>query len=140
MNLNAYKPFLQTNGVLLGRFLLALLFVYSGTGMLMGGVGNTAAYFESMGIPMASLVAVLVIAVKIGGGLCMMLGVKVEEAALALFIFTGLTIFIAHRDTADMGLWKNLSIMGGLLYAMAYGAGHGWTLKSKATGSPSPKF
>ncbi|MCA9354767.1 MAG: DoxX family protein [Candidatus Kaiserbacteria bacterium] len=129
---------LRTNGVLAGRFLLALLFVSSGVNMLLGGVGNTAMYFDSMGIPMATVAAVVIIALKIGAGLCLMLGVKVEEAALALFIFTGLTILIAHRDTADMNLWKNLSIMGGMLYVMAYGAGDGWKLKSG--GSQSTEY
>lgn len=130
MSLETYKPTLRSNGVLAGRFLLALLFVSSGINMLLGGIGNTAAYFESMGLPMAFILAILIVALKIGAGGAMMLGYKVEEAALALFIFTGLTILIAHRDTADINLWKNLAIMGGLLYAMAYGAGEGWKLKA----------
>lgn len=120
---------LQSNGVLVGRVLLGLLFVYSGSGMLMGGIGNTAMYFASMGLPVASLLAVIVIALKISAGLCLMAGYKVEEAALALFIFTGLTIFVAHRSVEDINLWKNLSIMGGMIYVMAYGAGNGWRLK-----------
>jgi putative oxidoreductase len=129
MNLNQYKPMLRSKGTLVGRVLLALLFVFSGVGMLMGGIGNTAMYFESMGLPMATLLAIAVIIVKIGGGLALAAGYRVEEAALALCIFTGLTILVAHRSIEDMGLWKNLSIMGGMLYVMAYGAGEGWRLK-----------
>lgn len=129
MNLDQYKPMLRSKGTLLGRVLLALLFVFSGVGMLMGGIGNTAMYFDSMGLPMATLLAIVVIILKIGGGLALMAGYKVEEAALALLIFTGLTILVAHRSIDDMGLWKNLSIMGGMLYVMAYGAGTGWKLK-----------
>lgn len=129
MNLDQYKPMLRSKGTLLGRVLLALLFVFSGVGMLMGGIGNTAMYFDSMGLPMATLLAIVVIILKIGGGLALMAGYKVEEAALALLIFTGLTILVAHRSIDDMGLWKNLSIMGGMLYVMAYGAGAGWKLK-----------
>lgn len=122
---------LQTKGVLAGRILLALLFVSSGVNMLMGGVANTAMYFESMGVPVAGLTAIVVIAVKIIAGAALIVGYKVEEAAAALFVFVGLTIFIAHLNTEDINLWKNLSIMGGLLYVMAYGAGDGWKLNIK---------
>lgn len=129
MNLDQYKPLLRSKGTLLGRILLGLLFAFSGFGMLMGGVGNTAMYFESMGLPMAGLLAIIVILVKIGGGLALIAGYKAEEAAFALLIFTGLTILVAHRSYEDINLWKNLSIMGGMLYVMAYGAGEGWKVK-----------
>ena len=119
---------LQSNGVLLGRFLLGLLFFSSGVNILMGGVGNTSAYFESLGLPMAMLLTYAVLALKLVAGGGLMLGWKVEECATALFVFTLLTIFIAHRSMEDVNLWKNLAIMGGLLYAMAYGAGNGWRL------------
>ena len=132
MSLHKHKMMLQSHGVLAGRFLLALLFVSSGINMLLGGVGNTAMYFDSMGVPVAGVAAMLVIALKISAGVAMMVGYKVEEAASALFVFTALTILIAHRDTADLNLWKNLAIMGGLLYAMAYGAGDGWKLKTRS--------
>lgn len=127
-----YKPMLQATGVLVGRILIAALFVYSGINMLLGGIGNTANYFESLGIPLASVVAILVVALKIGAGGALIVGYKVEEAAFGLFVFTALTILIAHREISDMGLWKNLSIMGGLLYVMAFGAGAGWKLKGEA--------
>lgn len=120
---------LLDKGTLVGRFLVALLFVSSGVNMLMGGVGNTAMYFETLGLPMPMVLALVVIAVKVIGGLCVMVGYKTEQAALALFVFTAGTILVAHLNTADMNLWKNLSIMGGLLYVMAYGPGEGWKLK-----------
>lgn len=135
--LESYKPMLRTTGTLVGRFLLALLFVSSGVNMLLGGIGNTAMYFDSVGVPMASIMAVVVIALKIGAGGALMLGYKAEEAAAALFIFTALTIYIAHMDPQDMNLWKNLSIMGGLLYVMAYGPGEGWTMGGKKAAMPS---
>ncbi len=97
--------------------------------MLLGGVGNSAMYFENIGLPMPMILVILVIALKLVAGIALMVGYKTEEAAFGLFVFTALTIFIAHMSTADMSLWKNLSIMGGLLYVMAYGPGDGWTLK-----------
>jgi len=137
MNIAAYKETLQSNGALAGRILIALLFVSSGASMLMGGIGGTAMYFESLSLPVPMLLAVLVIAVKIIGGLCVMVGYRTEEAAAALFVFTGLTIAIAHLDVNDTGLWKNLSIMGGLLYVMAFGPGNGWKLNLNKSDSSS---
>ena len=128
---------LQTKGTLLGRFLMGLLFVSTGTSMLLGGISNTGMFFESYGLPMPVVLAVIVIAVKLIAGAAMMVGYKTEEAAVALFIFTGLTIFVAHLNTSDINLWKNLAIMGGLLYVMAYGPGDGWKLKvGKSTDMP----
>jgi len=136
MDIHQYKPLLQDKGVLIGRVLLALLFISTGVNMLLGGIGNTAMYFESMGVPLASLAVIIVIAVKIIAGISLLIGYKVEEAALALLVFTALTILVAHRDTADLNFWKNLSIMGGMFYVMAYGAGTGWKYSPKRRNSP----
>jgi putative oxidoreductase len=135
MNMRKCKAKFQSQGILVGRILIALLFFVSGVNMLIGGVGNSAMYFESMGLPLSMLLAILVIALKIIAGGALILGYKAEEAAVFLFVFTGLTILIAHLDTADMGLWKNLSIMGGLLYVMAYGVGDAWVLKKNTSDS-----
>ena len=136
MDLHQYKPMLQEKGALVGRILLALLFLTSGVNMFLGGIGNTAMYFENMGIPLAGLVVIIVIAVKIVGSICLIIGYKVEEAAFALLIFTSLTSLIDHRDTTDLNLWKNLSIIGGMLYVMAYGAGTGWKYEPKRKSAP----
>lgn len=128
MYLHSHTAFLQSNGILLGRILLGLLFFSSGVSMLMGGVGNTAGYFASLSIPMAGLVAWLVILVKIGAGGALMLGYKAQDAACLLLLFTLAATAVAHMNLEDMNLWKNLAIAGGLLYAMAYGNGNAWRI------------
>lgn len=122
---DAQRHMLQTKGVVIGRMLLGLLFVFSGIGMLMSG--PTASYAASavanLGIPLAGLVAWAVVAVKIGAGGALMLGKHVGLAAGLLIAFTIGATLIAHMSLEDINLFKNLSIVGGLLYAAAFGAG-----------------
>lgn len=123
---DAQRTMLQTKGVVLARVLVGLLFVVSGLSMLMSPAG-TAGYFTSLGVPMAGVLVWVVIAVKVIGGAMVVIGKRVGIAAGALIIFTVFSILLGHRDIADpMQLTqalKNLSIIGGLIYVMAYGAG-----------------
>lgn len=52
-----------------------------------------------------------------------MVGYRVGASAGALILFTLGTIVIAHADVNDVNLFKNLAIVGGLLYVLAYGKG-----------------
>ena len=115
---------LQTKGVVLGRILIGGLFLVSGLTMLIiQKPAGVAGYFGGLELPVPLLLAWLVIAVKVIAGGLVVIGRHVGAAAGALFIFTALTILIAHRDVADVNLFKNLAIMGGLLYVAAFGAG-----------------
>ena len=118
------RMLLQTKGVVVGRVLMGALFFSSGLSMLFTQTpAGVAMYFDSLGLPMAALLAWVVIALKIVAGGALILGKHVGMAALALAAFTLGTIVIAHLDLEDMNLWKNLAIVGGLLYAAAFGAG-----------------
>jgi len=127
MMTDAHRAMLRTYGTLVGRILLGLLFFISGLGMLTGGV--PVAMIEGIGIPLAALVAWLVVAVKVLGGAGLILGYRIGLSAAALFVFTLLTVVLIHiNDEMPTQLYKNLAIMGGLLYVMAYGPGEGWRL------------
>ena len=118
------RDLVRDKGTILGRVLMGLLFFGSGLGMLfMNGPANTAMFFETVGIPMAGVVVWLVIILKLVAGGAIILGRHVGLAAAVLIGFTILTTLIAHRDLADPGLLKNLAVIGGLLYLMAYGPG-----------------
>ena len=118
-------------GPLAARVLLAQLFIVSGCGKI-GGFAKTAVYMSGMGLPLSNLLLVLTIALEVGGGLLLIVGWQARWIATAFFAFTFLTAVIFHpfwhADAASFGaqlnnFMKNLAIMGGMLYVMAYGAG-----------------
>lgn len=121
---DSQRMMVQTKGVVIGRMLMGLLFFSSGVGMLLTQTpAGVAGYFESLSLPMPLILAWLVIILKIVAGGALIIGKHVGNAACALIVFTLLTILIAHRDPSDVNLFKNLAIVGGLLYVMAFGAG-----------------
>ncbi len=123
---------LGSTGILIGRSLIGLMFLVSGYGMFAGGVEGTAAYFVSVGVPMAGIAVWVAIIVKVVAGLALILGYRVGAAAGALILFTIGATYFGHRDLSDpmneIAIMKNLAIVGGLLYVMAFGAGNGWRL------------
>jgi putative oxidoreductase len=116
---------------LAGRILLALIFVISGFGKITGFEG-TVGYIAAKGLPLPQLGAVLAIVVEFGAGILLVIGWQARWAATALFLFLIPTTLIFHNfwaaDAAQVQsqtihFMKNLCIMGGMLYVMAFGAG-----------------
>lgn len=129
--MNQLCELLQKFGPLAARILLAQLFIISGVGKI-GGFAGTAGFIAGAGLPAASVVLVLVIALEVGGGILLIAGWQARWVAAALFCFTFLATMIFHpfwnSDPAGVfnqmnNFMKNLAIMGGMLYVMAYGAG-----------------
>jgi putative oxidoreductase len=123
---------------LIGRILLALIFILSGFGKI-GGFAGTVGYIASKGLPVASLVAVLTIVVELGGGLAIATGFFARWAALALAVFSVLAAFIFHNFWAvpaeqvmmqQINFFKNLAIAGGLLSFAAWGGGD-WSVDAR---------
>jgi len=117
--------------LLLGRILLGAIFVLSGYGKLTGLEGFSAS-LTNQGVPLASVLAVVAGAVEFGGGLFLVLGFQARLGALGLVVFTIIATLIAHRfweleGAAVRGqqtqFLKNVSMIGGLLYVVASGAG-----------------
>ncbi len=129
------RALVRNYGTLVGRVLLGLLFLVSGINKLLGegGVSGFADGIEKMGLPLAIVVAWIVVLLEIIGGAMIVVGYRVGLAASALIIFLVLTVLLVHNPLTDAkqltGALKNLSILGGLLYVVAYGAGEGWKLK-----------
>jgi len=122
---NSQRVFIQTKGVVIGRIFIGALFLISGISMLMADGGPTASvgFYTSLGLPMAGILVWLVAVLKIVAGGLVVAGKHVGAAAAALIIFTLGTILAAHRDLGDTQQLKNLAIIGGLLYVMAFGPG-----------------
>lgn len=128
----------------IGRVCLSLLFVVSGIQKLMnvGGIAKMLSdtqfpipdqivpYLGS--VPKYEALGYLVAAIEVVGGLMLMVGLLARWAALALAVFTALTIIFVHHfwdmtgDAFASNLTqalKNLSIIGGLLLVVAVGPG-----------------
>jgi putative oxidoreductase len=118
-------------GPLIGRILIALIFLLSGYGKVTGFEG-TVDYIASKSLPMPEVAAIGAIIVEVCGGLMLVFGWRTRLAATALFIFTGLAALFFHNfwavpaDQAQnqmIHFMKNVTMMGGLLYVVVYGAG-----------------
>ncbi len=115
----------------LGRVLLALIFITSGFGKITGYSG-TQGYMEAMGVPGALLP--LVILVELGGGIALLVGWQARLSAFLLAGFSLLSGFLFHylpslgmegmeAQGNMISFMKNVSIAGGMLMVVAFGAG-----------------
>ena len=128
----------QDTAALIGRILLALIFIISGFGKITGYAG-TAGYMASKGLPMVAILLPLTILVELGGGLLIALGWKARWAAAVIFLFIIPVTLVFHNpvglDAAQaqqqmINLLKNVSIMGGMLGLFAFGPG-GFSLDAR---------
>ncbi|WP_214474851.1 DoxX family protein [Mesorhizobium sp. dw_380] len=112
--------------ILLGRILLAVIFLLSGFGKLTA-ISGTAGYFGGFGLPLPTVTAVVVGLIELLGGLAVLVGFQTRIAAVVLAIFTVATGLVAHTGWADqmqmIQFLKNLAITGGFLLLASSGAG-----------------
>jgi putative oxidoreductase len=112
--------------ILLGRILLAVIFLLSGFGKLTA-IAGTAGYFGSLGLPMPTVTAIVVGLIELLGGLAILVGFQTRVVAWVLAIFTIATGLVAHTGWADqmqmINFMKNLAIAGGFLALASSGAG-----------------
>ena len=116
---------------LIGRALLALVFVPSGWSKLVGFAG-TAGYIASKGVPLPEVCAAIAVAAELGLGLALLIGFQTRWAALGLAIFVAVITPIFHAYWAvpeaqvmmqKLNFIKNLGLVGGLSAFAAFGAG-----------------
>ena len=125
------QPSAQSQALLVGRLLLAALFLVAGIRKLMGPAA-AAGYFTKLGFPAADVLVWGVIAVEIGGAALLIAGWQTRRVAWLLIAFTVVATAMAHRfwqfDAAQYAnqlnhFLKNAAIVGGLLYVVVFGAG-----------------
>jgi putative oxidoreductase len=121
----------QDTLALIGRVLIALLFVPAGFGKLTGFAG-VVGYIGSVGLPLPQLGAVVAIVVELGVGLMFLVGYKTRIAAIVLAVFTVAASIFFHNYWAlpadkamvnQLMFFKNIAVAGGLLAFAAVGAG-----------------
>jgi putative oxidoreductase len=122
---------LASTAALVGRVLLALLFIIAGIGKI-GGFEGTVGFIASKGLPVPALLAAGTVALEIVGSVALIVGFKARWAALALAVFTLLATVIFHNYWAmpaeqqtvqQLMFLKNLGVAGGLLMVFAFGPG-----------------
>ena len=122
---------MSANLQLAGRVLMALLFVYFGYMKLMN-FGGSVGYFAKWGFPAPQATAVVAVIFELGFGALILIGWKTRWAAWALALYVVIATAVAHRfwtyEAAQAfnqtsHFFKNVSIIGGLLYIAAMGPG-----------------
>ena len=110
----------------IGRILMAAIFLVSGVGKALAPAA-TIGYIQSVGLPFATLGLVAAVAIEVGGGLMLALGIRTRLVAALLAAFSVVTAFVFHNAVGDQNqlihLMKNIAMAGGLLQVVAFGAG-----------------
>ena len=121
----------QNLAALLGRALIALLFIPSGWSKI-AGFSGLVGYIASKGVPLPEVCAAIAIAVELGLGILLLVGFKTRWVGLLMAVFVLVITPIFHNywavDAAQVmaqkqSFFKNLAIAGGLLAVAAFGAG-----------------
>jgi putative oxidoreductase len=116
---------------LVGRILLAAMFVQAGFGKLTA-IAGTAAFIASAGLPAPSVLAVLAGLLELVGGIALIVGWRVRLVGAALAAFTAVASVIFHpfwsapeaqKMVVTLLFMKNVSVIGGMLLVSALGAG-----------------
>lgn len=117
--------------LLIGRILLVVVFIVSGVGKLVD-LSGTSAYMASQGLPLPSVLALLVGLAELGLGLLVAVGFQTRIAAWLLALFSLLTILFVHhywdmtgdaRAANQIQALKNLAMIGGFIILAGVGPG-----------------
>lgn len=123
---------------LLARLLMVALFLPAGIAKI-GGFEGTVGFIASVGLPFATLGAIIAVVVEIVAPLALIIGLYTRWAALILAVFTLAATVFFHNFLAfppeeqlvqQMFFFKNLGVVGGLLALAASGAG-AWSLDAR---------
>ncbi len=131
----------QVRGVMTvaGRVFIATIFLLSALGNKIPQFGNVVEYMRSVGMPAPSVMLAGGIVFLIVGSASIILGFKARIGASLLLVFLILATYYFHpfwKFTGDenqaqsIQFFKNLSMMGTMLFIMANGSGP-WSLDSK---------
>ena len=116
---------------LIGRILLAYVFIPSGFETLTGFAG-TVGYIKSAGVPLPEVAAAIKVALELGAGFLVLFGFKTRWAALAMIVYLIVITPIFHaywsapeamRMAQELNFTKNVGIIGGFFLLLAFGPG-----------------
>lgn len=121
----------KTCGPLIGRILIAFIFLQSGYDKIIN-YSKTVTLMTQKGMPMAEVLIIPTIIILLGGGLMILLGWYARWGALALIVFLiPATIYFhnywAFSPAQQLNQFhhfvKNFAILGALFYIVGLGSG-----------------
>ena len=121
----------QKSILLIARILVAHMFILTGFSKITDWSGSSA-YMAQHGLPLIPLLLIGAIVVELAGGIALAIGFKAKLSAGALALFMIPTTLVFHQFWAappeyqmiQMAMFmKNMSMIGGLLLIVGYGAG-----------------
>ena len=141
---------------LLGRLMIAAIFLASAVGNKILQFKATAAYMQQEGVPLPTLALVGAIGLLLLGGLSLILGAWTRIGAFFLLVFIVAATYYFHdfwkfadptqQQLQTIQFMKNMAIGGGLLSLIAFGGGpwsvDGWIAKRREeveSGAPAAK-
>jgi putative oxidoreductase len=116
---------------LIGRLAMSWIFLSSGFHKLTDVAGFSAG-LAKRGVPAPSFMGWLGAIIEFGGGLLIILGIKIRYAAILMILFVIMATLISHRYweyppeqvvAQTTNFWKNVTIIGGFLFMFIAGAG-----------------
>jgi putative oxidoreductase len=129
--------------LLIGRLLMASLFLTAGIPKLLQGYGGGfAKYLGTLGVPNPEIVGVVAVAIEVLVPIALILGLWPRISALLLMAFVIAATVLAHRfwefpeaqQQMQMNQFlKNIAIIGGLLFYYVSGPG-AWSLAGRSAG------
>ena len=125
------EEFVRACAPLIGRILIAIVFLLSAWGKLTG-FEQTAAAMGGKGMPMPEVLLVCAIVIELGGAAMLLLGwhARLTATALAVFLVVASLYFHnywsypqAEQRNQRNHFMKNVGFVGGLLVIIGLGAG-----------------
>jgi putative oxidoreductase len=111
---------------LLGRVLMAAIFIWAGYGKAMAPAATMAAFHRD-GLPLPGVAYAVALIIEIGVGVLFLVGFKARLTGLVLAGWCIATAMVAHYHPANheamIHFMKNVCMAGGLLQVVAFGAG-----------------
>jgi putative oxidoreductase len=133
-------------GTVMGRFMIATIFLMSAVGNKIPNFNEVAGYMASEGVPMPQVMLAGAIVFLIVGSVSIIVGFKARIGAGLLLMFLILATYFFHdfwtfEDAGEkqqqmIAFMKNLSLMGTMIFLIFNGPG-AMSLDAKATSNES---
>ena len=124
---------MQAIGTLLGRIMIAAIFLMSAVGNKIPKFNDVAGYMASEGVPLPQVMLAGAIVFLVAGSLSIIVGYKARTGAALLLVFLVLATYFFHdfwtfedaqaKQDQMIQFMKNLSLMGTMVFLIANGAG-----------------